>query len=136
MSQQIGLFMTESDLDKFVESLRSIGFWSVPRVLPKNAVPDRVNLTEVDPRGSSHLYLVPSELAPVEAMYPDAPSEPDKQVLDLRNSPVLEFALPTQRGTELHEGRIFMQTNSKHPLYKHAAKAFRKIAKPWLRACR
>jgi hypothetical protein len=128
MGKQIRFFMAEWDLAGFVDALRKIGFWSVPRVLPTDAVPERISIADVDLGATSHLYLVPAELAPVEAMYDDAPSEPGKEVLNLRKSPVLEFAVPQQDGTELREGRIFMQTAPSHPLYRHAEAAFRKLS--------
>lgn len=129
MGKQINFFMAKADLAEFLVSLSELGFWVVPRVKAADAVPEKVALTAVPSSGTSHLYLVPAELSPVEAMYHEAPTEPDKEVLSLRHSPVLEFALPTDEDRELRDGRVYFQTERSLTHYKVVQTAFNKVAR-------
>jgi|GEM_PF-1657626 len=125
MGTQIGFYAIEKDHATLLELADRVGFVALPELIPNESKPraTRPTLFEL-PGEHGRFYLLPDDLALVEAFYGQTHYDPSQAALLSQTSPVIEFSLSTRKGDEVYPGRLYLGLARDATLYPIVRKKF------------
>ncbi len=129
MGRQIGFYANHEDEQALLDVCESQSLIALPQLVPTGAEPEGASPKQFRiPPGQSYFYLLPGELAIVEAFYEELPDGKEAKLL-AHTSPVIELHPSPRKGRELYNGRLYVAMREQSTLYKVVNRAYERLAR-------